>query len=138
MRVRRAQHGRMGLARPHDVVEIAAAAGQEPPVFDASDRLSDAELPHRGTLALRYRLKIGSREDGVQFVKVGRAACPLIQPGSEKDGLLRLALLHFALLGLDRLFRCGVDPPGLETDGVFRRDCGRRNLSQYATRNAAM
>ena len=66
MRMRRAQHRQMGLTRPDNVVEIAAASGQEPPVFGASDRLSNAELRHRGFLALGYRFNIGSGDAGVQ------------------------------------------------------------------------
>ena len=46
MRMRRAQHDRMGLPRPDDVVEIAAAPGQEAAVLDPADRLADAELLH--------------------------------------------------------------------------------------------
>src|SRR6266700_6063096 len=46
MRMRRAQHHRMGLARPDDVVEVMAAPGQKAPVLDAANRLTDAELCH--------------------------------------------------------------------------------------------
>src|SRR6266700_5822494 len=46
MGMRRAQHHRMGLARPDDVVEVMAAPGQETPILDAANRLTDAELCH--------------------------------------------------------------------------------------------
>jgi len=35
------------LARPADVVEIVAVPGDEAPILDAADRLTDAELLHR-------------------------------------------------------------------------------------------
>src|SRR5215472_16015464 len=46
MRMRRAQHEGMRLARPDDIVEVIAVTGDEAPVFDAPDRLTDAELLH--------------------------------------------------------------------------------------------
>jgi len=46
MRVRRAQHYRMSLTRPDDVVEVVATPGEEAPVLDPTNRLTDAELPH--------------------------------------------------------------------------------------------
>src|SRR5215831_19011061 len=46
MRVRRAQHEGMRLAGPDDIVEVIAVPGDEAPVFDAADRLTDAELLH--------------------------------------------------------------------------------------------
>jgi hypothetical protein len=36
----------MGLSRQLDVVDIVAVTGDEPPVLDAADRLTDAELLH--------------------------------------------------------------------------------------------
>ena len=44
MGVRRAQHHRVRLARPDDVVEVVAPPGQKAPILDATDRLTDAEL----------------------------------------------------------------------------------------------
>ena len=41
MRMRRAQHGGVGLMRKIDIVGEAAFSGQQPPVFLAPDRLSD-------------------------------------------------------------------------------------------------
>ena len=61
MRVGRAQHHRMRLPRPDDVVEVAAAPGQEAPVLDATNRLTDAELRHGG---LRARLLAQTRRAG--------------------------------------------------------------------------
>ena len=46
MRMRRAQHEGMRLTRPVDVIDVAAMTGDEPPVLDAADRLTDAELLH--------------------------------------------------------------------------------------------
>jgi len=36
----------MRLAGPDDIVEVIAVPGDEAPVFDAADRLTDAELLH--------------------------------------------------------------------------------------------
>src|SRR5579863_2928635 len=71
MRVGRAQHHRMDLARPNDVVEVMPAPGQEAPILDATNRLTDAELCHddlRTRLAPhhrapRYRNPCGRRYD---------------------------------------------------------------------------
>ena len=46
MSVRRAQHESVRLAGPADVVDISAVTGDEAPVLDAADRLTDAELLH--------------------------------------------------------------------------------------------
>src|SRR5215472_12717435 len=46
VRMGRAQHEGMRLARPTDIVEVIAVPGDEAPVFDAPDRLTDAELLH--------------------------------------------------------------------------------------------
>jgi hypothetical protein len=43
MRMRRHHRDAMGLARQVEVVDIAAAADEKAPVFDAPDRLTDAE-----------------------------------------------------------------------------------------------
>ncbi len=59
MRMRRAQHRRIGLARADDVVEVAAMPGQEAPILDPADRLADAELLH-GELPRDPILNIGS------------------------------------------------------------------------------
>src|SRR5271165_595361 len=40
----------------------------------------------------------------------------------------RSLLRYFALPGFDRLFGGGIDPPGLEPDGVFRRGGGTSEL----------
>ena len=47
MRVRRAQHIAVGHARQHEVVDIAAAAAQQPRILEARDRLTQREFPHR-------------------------------------------------------------------------------------------
>jgi hypothetical protein len=47
MGVRRAQHGGMRLAGQVDVLEIAAATGEQPQILGAGNRLTNAEL-HRG------------------------------------------------------------------------------------------
>src|SRR6516165_8574621 len=46
MGMRRAQHEGIGLTRAVDVVEVAAATGDEAPILDAANRLTDAELLH--------------------------------------------------------------------------------------------
>ncbi len=46
MRMRRAQHEGIGLARTVEVVEVIAATGNKAPILDAPDRLTDAELLH--------------------------------------------------------------------------------------------
>src|SRR5262249_4304904 len=43
MRVRRAQHEGISLVRSLNVIDIIAATGDEAPVLDAADRLTDAE-----------------------------------------------------------------------------------------------
>jgi len=45
--MRRAQHIGVRLARPWNVVDLVAAIGDEAPIRDAADRLTDAELLHR-------------------------------------------------------------------------------------------
>src|SRR5271169_4084005 len=44
--MRRTQHEGIGLARTVDIVEVGAATGDEAPILDATDRLTDAELLH--------------------------------------------------------------------------------------------
>ena len=44
MRMRRHHHDAVALARQGDVVDIAAAPGDEALVLDPADRLADAEL----------------------------------------------------------------------------------------------
>jgi hypothetical protein len=46
MRVRRAQHESVRLAGTSDVVDISAVTGNEAPILDPADRLTDAELLH--------------------------------------------------------------------------------------------
>ena len=46
MGMRRAQHEGMALAWRLDIVDIVAMTGNEPPVLDPADRLTDAELLH--------------------------------------------------------------------------------------------
>jgi len=44
--MRRAQHEGVRLPGPGDVVEVTAVTGDEAPVLDTADRLTDAELLH--------------------------------------------------------------------------------------------
>ena len=46
MRMWRAQHEGIGLARTVEVVEVVAVTGDKAPILDAPDRLTDAELLH--------------------------------------------------------------------------------------------
>ena len=46
MRMRRAQHKGVSLARTNEIVDVMTAPGQKPLVLDAADRLADAELVH--------------------------------------------------------------------------------------------
>jgi hypothetical protein len=45
MRMRRHHQHAVALARQIEIVDIAAAAGDEAGVFDPGDRLTDAEFP---------------------------------------------------------------------------------------------
>jgi hypothetical protein len=49
MRVRRAQHASERHARQHDVIDIAAAAAQEPRILETRHRLPQREFAHPGT-----------------------------------------------------------------------------------------
>src|SRR5262249_28990427 len=64
MCMRGAQHYRMRLARPIDVVEIVAVPGQKTPILDPTDRLTDAELLHKRLRAC-CTINIGSPMAGV-------------------------------------------------------------------------
>ena len=55
MRVRRADEAGIGLLRQGEVVDVLAAAGEEPVVLDAADRLADTKLRHRVPLNRRWR-----------------------------------------------------------------------------------
>src|SRR3954471_11579592 len=46
MRMRRMQHGAMRHAGQHDVVDVAALAGEKPRILDPPHRLPDPELGH--------------------------------------------------------------------------------------------
>ena len=52
MRMWRAQHEGVSLAGPGDVVDVVAVTGDETPILDPADRLTDTELLH-GTRPLR-------------------------------------------------------------------------------------
>ena len=52
MGVRRAQHVEIGLARQVDVIGIAAMAGDETVILEASDRLAYSKLSHATALPL--------------------------------------------------------------------------------------
>jgi len=50
MRMRRTQNGRVSLAGQVDIIEVAAAAGEQPQIFLADNRLTHPEL--HGTLSV--------------------------------------------------------------------------------------
>src|SRR5262249_53358053 len=54
VRMRRAQHGGISLARQIDVVGVPAGAGDEADVFLARDGLTDTELTHAALLPVPY------------------------------------------------------------------------------------